>query len=474
MSVSQSPRVLCAAHNSGALRWIATSPPIPFRPLVARRSSLLSLTLVSVPAWLPSQSLSVPVPGMSRTHKPKRDDIRLAHANVLRLVASNLQPGSLVEHAVLREKMVQFLSETARYIGSIGELSPELMQLRYAICVVARHCSEQLADTLPKAFGAETRRTFFDMMSMFCEEGAPGASGIGTGPCLRLSRGVLPPRATIAVRHEGRSPDPFSSDAAFSLVMQASTKQTCGEASCSPSRASKIPISRGRWRATSTVRSAEGTATQGLVRARVDLDTARRALVEASVCQSVPRFLSAPRGFVSCPADACDVLEHVAYLGMAAVLKGTVFDNTVRDPKGGVLGWIDRMLSSKQVRRSRRLQGPLAGSGRWPADLEMLAEARSPAIPRVRIAGQHPNAGLLGAFKVVGGRGCAAQPLGVQRRLGARVRRPVLFEGRSHRIGVFQGAWRHVGRGRRRQTRRGVENRWRRQLALQRRASVGQ
>lgn len=79
---------------------------------------------------------------------------------------------------VLREKMVHFLSETARYIGSIGELSPELIQLRYCLCVVARHCASQLADALPKAFGADTRRTFFDMMSMFCEEGAPGRACI--------------------------------------------------------------------------------------------------------------------------------------------------------------------------------------------------------------------------------------------------------------------------------------------------------
>lgn len=47
--------------------------------------------------------------------------------------------------------------------------------------------------------------------------------------------------------------------------------------------------------------------------------------------------------------EACDIVEHAAYYGMAAMLRGGIFNADVRDPKGRVFSWIDRMLSSKQV-----------------------------------------------------------------------------------------------------------------------------
>lgn len=45
--------------------------------------------------------------------------------------------------------------------------------------------------------------------------------------------------------------------------------------------------------------------------------------------------------------DASEMLEHAAYLGMAAMLTGTAFDANAREPQGRVFVWIDRMLTPR-------------------------------------------------------------------------------------------------------------------------------
>ena len=55
--------------------------------------------------------------------------------------------------------------------------------------------------------------------------------------------------------------------------------------------------------------------------------------------------------------DSSETLEHVAYLGMAAMLHGPLFNADVRNPQGRVFAWIDRMLSVRQQQAASRLAG---------------------------------------------------------------------------------------------------------------------
>lgn len=58
----------------------------------------------------------------------------------------------------MRDKLIEFVRETARHITTTADVSPELQQLRYCLCAVARQCGQQLGEALPQAFPAQVRR----------------------------------------------------------------------------------------------------------------------------------------------------------------------------------------------------------------------------------------------------------------------------------------------------------------------------
>jgi hypothetical protein len=148
---------------------------------------------------------------MGRASKMRKEDVRLTQANMYRVLSANLPEGSLVKNAVspatqqalpglaptahgmtwlfvpvvaqvVRDKLHHFVIETARHVSSSGETTADLLQLRYCMCVVARQCSQQLAEALPQAFTADLRGKLFDMFSFYCEEGQqPGVMPLPTG-----------------------------------------------------------------------------------------------------------------------------------------------------------------------------------------------------------------------------------------------------------------------------------------------------
>lgn len=58
---------------------------------------------------------------------------------------------------MVRNKLSEFVIETARFITSTADVSPELQQLRYCLCSVARQCGQQLGQALPAAFPDKVR-----------------------------------------------------------------------------------------------------------------------------------------------------------------------------------------------------------------------------------------------------------------------------------------------------------------------------
>jgi hypothetical protein len=58
---------------------------------------------------------------------------------------------------LVRDKLIEFVRETARHITTTADVSPELQQLRYCLCAVARQCGQQLGEALPQAFPAQVQ-----------------------------------------------------------------------------------------------------------------------------------------------------------------------------------------------------------------------------------------------------------------------------------------------------------------------------
>lgn len=197
------------------------------------------------------RSISMPsVPGMGRK-AAKKDDVRLAHAHLTRMLADNLPPGSLADNVVVRDKLIEFVRDTARHITTTADVSPELQQLRYCLCSVARQCGGQLGQALPQAFPVQTRRALYDMFGLYCEE--------------------------------AQQPGQFRNDLRR-IIAQAKQRIK-------------------------------------------DVDASR--VMETDI------------------VDSSEVLEHAAYLGMAAMLVGPLFSADVANPQGRVFAWIDRMLSAQ-------------------------------------------------------------------------------------------------------------------------------
>ncbi len=71
-----------------------------------------------------------------------------------------MQPASPLQQLLqmVRDKLIEFVRETARHITSTADVSPELQQLRYCLCSVARQCGIQLGEALPQAFPPQVTR----------------------------------------------------------------------------------------------------------------------------------------------------------------------------------------------------------------------------------------------------------------------------------------------------------------------------
>ncbi len=93
-------------------------------------------------------------------------------ANGVRLCERALHPlclkiNTLYPHTILnsrsytvqlvRDKLSEFVREAARHISTTADVSPELQQLRYCLCAVARQCGIQLGHALPQAFPSQVR-----------------------------------------------------------------------------------------------------------------------------------------------------------------------------------------------------------------------------------------------------------------------------------------------------------------------------
>ncbi|CAL8468215.1 g7754 [Coccomyxa elongata] len=108
--------------------------------------------------------------------RPRREEVRVAVAQVHRLLADNLVPGSLRSSPADCAKFVDFVLDNLKFLNSASsEAFQDLLLLRYCLCSVARALARELAIAQPASFSTHIRRTLFFAFSSWTEEGSvPG------------------------------------------------------------------------------------------------------------------------------------------------------------------------------------------------------------------------------------------------------------------------------------------------------------
>lgn len=111
----------------------------------------------------------------AKASKGKKDDVRLLHSNILRIISANLSPGSLASEISMRDEFIEYIVNTSRYISISSDVSPELQQIRYCLCVISRQVALQLADSQPQIFPPMLRKQLYSKFCLYSEEGqTPG------------------------------------------------------------------------------------------------------------------------------------------------------------------------------------------------------------------------------------------------------------------------------------------------------------
>lgn len=107
----------------------------------------------------------------SRTPAGAKKDSRLAHAQILAAVCSNLASSTLSSQVVMRDTLISFLIEMVRFIDVLGDISSEIQQLRYCLCVISRELSLQLSVSQSQVFPPMLRKQLYGKFGAYTEEG---------------------------------------------------------------------------------------------------------------------------------------------------------------------------------------------------------------------------------------------------------------------------------------------------------------
>eukprot|EP00891_Asterochloris_glomerata_P001080 jgi/Astpho2/1080/fgenesh1_pg.00017_%23_19_t len=75
----------------------------------------------------------------------RRDEMRTVVAHIFRLTANNMPPGTLRQQPAVCSRMLEFISDTLRYLQTgTSEVYSEMQQLRFCLCLVARAVAGEL------------------------------------------------------------------------------------------------------------------------------------------------------------------------------------------------------------------------------------------------------------------------------------------------------------------------------------------
>lgn len=113
--------------------------------------------------------------GSLKFPRAKKDDLRVMHAQILRIISSHLEPDCLVSNVEMQDEFLRFIVESDSFIAVSGDVSPELQQLRFCLCIISRNIATQIAISCPQKFPPMLRKQLYNKFSLYSEEGqTPG------------------------------------------------------------------------------------------------------------------------------------------------------------------------------------------------------------------------------------------------------------------------------------------------------------
>jgi len=100
-----------------------------------------------------------------------KKDGRLAHAQILAAVCANLAPSSLSGQVAMRDTLISFLIDAMRVLDVLGDISSDIQQLRYCLCIISRELSLQLSVSQSQVFPPMLRKQLYGKFATYTEEG---------------------------------------------------------------------------------------------------------------------------------------------------------------------------------------------------------------------------------------------------------------------------------------------------------------
>ncbi|WIA40102.1 hypothetical protein OEZ86_013510 [Tetradesmus obliquus] len=263
-------------------------------------------------------------PGKQKRGNARPEEARKVVANIMRLVADAMAPGTLATQPQIRARLLDWMRDTTQYLRSLapfGEAFWEVSQVAYCLCAVCRCVAGQLVShlTLPLALLREIAAFQRASSSKSNASEAPGTPGSAAAAAAGVGSGAA---AGDSSQHLQQQPQQ-------------------GAVGSGGSRAAGQPMARkllfemfAAWCEEGTNRGAAdynarlGAGVHSAVSRFKDYDSDTRESLRQELVQSA------------------ELLDQAARLAMAAMLQGPVFDSDARRTAGPVLTWIDRLLQA--------------------------------------------------------------------------------------------------------------------------------
>jgi len=113
--------------------------------------------------------------GSLKFPRAKKDDLRMMHAQILRIISSHFEPECLVSNFEMQDEFLRFIVESDSFIAVSGDVSPELQRIRFCLCIISRNIAAQIAISCPQKFPPMLRKQLYNKFSLYSEEGqTPG------------------------------------------------------------------------------------------------------------------------------------------------------------------------------------------------------------------------------------------------------------------------------------------------------------
>ncbi|KAJ1692491.1 hypothetical protein LUZ63_009189 [Rhynchospora breviuscula] len=104
--------------------------------------------------------------------KSRREDLRIHVANVHRMIAEKVWPGTITQKSMFRHHYLRFLEELYRQVTSpySSDSFQDLQPLRYTLASIVRYLAPEFIDSRSERFDSKVRKKLFDLLLSWCDD----------------------------------------------------------------------------------------------------------------------------------------------------------------------------------------------------------------------------------------------------------------------------------------------------------------